>query len=118
MSNNIEEQAEQRESPGFNEGDFHGLLFAYGEVCEAEGVLSPKAVGIRLDIATHYNDLTSRLAKQKENWEKEKAEAISESKYGLMSDEGLQRLMNDLEFEEERRISHLSSKEQKGSDSV
>ncbi|CAH0190785.1 hypothetical protein [Rhodococcoides fascians] len=36
-------------------GDFHELLMGYGKVCEEEGCLSPRAVGIRMDFASYYN---------------------------------------------------------------
>lgn len=38
-------------------GEVHELLMAYGKVCEEEGYLSPRAVTIRMDIATYYNIL-------------------------------------------------------------
>lgn len=40
-----------------NEGEFHNLLFAYGQVCEEQGLLSEKAVTIRIDIAAHYAEI-------------------------------------------------------------
>lgn len=43
-----------------NQGEFHNLLFTYGTICEEEGLLSPKAVTMRMDIATFYNELASK----------------------------------------------------------
>lgn len=41
-------------------GDMHELLMAYGKVCEEESLLSPRAVTIRMDIATYFNELEQR----------------------------------------------------------
>lgn len=40
-----------------NRGTVHELLMAYGKICEEEGYLSPKAVTVRMDIASYFNIL-------------------------------------------------------------
>ena len=35
--------------------DIHKALFTYGEVCDKEGALSPRAVEIRMDLSAYYS---------------------------------------------------------------
>lgn len=48
----------------FTGDEMHEILMNYGKICEEQGFLSPKAVAIRMDIATHFYNMESTLNNQ------------------------------------------------------
>lgn len=44
--------------------EVHKILYKYGEICEEEGHLSPRAVTIRMDLSAYYYEEQTRQLKE------------------------------------------------------